>query len=295
MFLLFLEYLLLSSSVVVAKVILAYAKPFFTIGFRMILAGLILLCFQFLIDRKKFVLKHTDWWLFFKTSIFHIYLVFIPAFWALQYLSSAKVNLIHAMNPLIAAVLSYFLLYEKLSMQKIFALFIAFIGIIPVVFIRAGSCKGLLKIFLLSLPDLVLIVTMISATYAWFIIKILMKEKYPLFMINGVSMFGGGILCLLTSFLMEGFQTFPIYDMWPFLGWSLVLIFMVNIVGYNLYAWLIGKYSVTFVSFAAFLYPVFGAFLGWFFLNERISWPYFSAMAFISFGLYLFYKDEIRV
>lgn len=294
MVLIALLYFILASTFTIAKTVLFYAKPFFTIGFRMIIAGFLLLIGSWVINRKKPKIKKEDWLLFFQAIMFHIYIAFMAEFWALQYLSSSKTSLIYAATPFIAAVLSYFLLAEKLSFKKRIGMVIGFIGLIPIILTQTDSREAAMEFFSVSLPEVVLLVGVVSATYAWFIIKKLMDRGYSIPMINGVAMLGGGILSLSTSAIVEGFSPCPVSNWGSFLVWMMLLILVANVVVYNMYSWLLKKYSITLVTFTGFLCPIFGAFLGWFFLDEKITWHYFAALGLIILGLSIFYKDEVN-
>jgi drug/metabolite transporter (DMT)-like permease len=61
-----------------------------------------------------------------------------------------------------------------------------------------------------------------------------------------------------------------------------------------MYGWHLRKYSFTLLSFAGFLCPVFGAFFGWIFLSEPITWHHFVSLCLIASGLFLFYRDELK-
>ena len=74
MFLIILLYAILASTFIFAKEAVQYANPCFLIAFRMILAGTILLGYQWITDRKNFVFKHEDYGLFIKVGFFHIFL-----------------------------------------------------------------------------------------------------------------------------------------------------------------------------------------------------------------------------
>ncbi len=295
MFLVVLLYAILASTFTIAKIALNYAKPFFLIGFRMIMAGGIMLSFLYLFKRKQFYIKKKDIWLFIKVAIFHVYLAFIPEFWALQYLSSSKTNLIYSATPFIAALLAYFILKEKLSVKKTIGMLMGIGGLVPIFLTQTDIRETGMEFFSISLPEMVLLVAVFSAAYAWFIVKKLLDKKYSLLMINGVAMLFGGIGALVTSFFVEGTATCPIFDFWPFLGWTSLLVLVANLIVYNFYGWLLTKYSITFVISAGFLCPIFGAFYGYFFLSENITWHYFISLGFIILGLYLFYKDEVRL
>ena len=60
-----------------------------------------------------------------------------------------------------------------------------------------------------------------------------------------------------------------------------------------LYGYLLKSYTTTFLSFAGFLSPLFGALYGWVFLSEKISWHFYLSCAIVFAGLYLFYQDEL--
>ncbi|MBD3231164.1 EamA family transporter [Candidatus Dependentiae bacterium] len=294
MFLVILLYAILASTFTIAKTALYYAKPFFLIGFRMTIAGIFLLGYLYFFNHRKFYLQKQDWRLFLKVSLFHIYFAFIPEFWALQYVSSSKTNLIYSATPFIAALLSYFLLNEKLGLKKFLGMFIGLLGLIPIFLTQTDIREAGMQFFSISLPEIVLLFAVFSAAYAWFIVKQLIVKGYSLLMINGVAMLIGGILSFATSFIFEGTQTCPIFDFSSFLFWTLLLIIVANVIVYNFYGWLLKIYSITFVISAGFLCPIFGAFYGWFFLNEKITWHYFVSLTCVMIGLYLFYKQEIK-
>ena len=44
--------------------------------------------------------------------------------------------------------------------------------------------------------------------------------------------------------------------------YSFALVIIANIIGYNLYGYLLSRYSATFLSFAGFMTPLFAALLG---------------------------------
>lgn len=292
MLLVVLLYALLASTFTIAKTTLMYVKPFFLIGFRMTLAGTLMLLYLFLFNRKRFVLKKEDIFLFFKVSLFHIYFAYIFDFWSLQYMTSSKSNLIYSATPFVAAVLSYFLLGERLGWKKFSGMLIGLSSLIPI-FMTQDS-DNFNHFFSISLPELALMFAVVSGAYAWFLVKELMVRGYSLLMINGVAMFAGGIFAFITSFAFGDFSSNPIFDFWPFLFWILLLILVANIIVYNLYAWLFNHYSITLVTSAGFLCPIFGTFYGWIFLGEKITWHYFVALILVVIGLYIFNKEEKR-
>ncbi len=48
------------------------------------------------------------------------------------------------------------------------------------------------------------------------------------------------------------------------------------------------------VLLAAFLSPLFTALYSWMFLGETVTWHFYLSSAMVLFGLYIFYKDELK-
>ena len=173
-----------------------------------------------------------------------------------------------------------------------------------IVFAPTEDVIGSIGVF--SWPEIAMILSVSSMSYGWIIIRKLVRDKnYSPAMVNGISMFAGGILALVTSFLRIeftwiiptkiGFEiSFPVTDWGPFFGILTIVIIVSNLICHNLYAGLLKQYSPTFLSFASFLTPLFAAFYGWILLNEKISWPFIVAIIGVCIGLWLFYQDELK-
>ncbi|MBM3887332.1 DMT family transporter [Candidatus Dependentiae bacterium] len=286
MLLVALLYAILASTFILAKKALMFGKPFFLIGFRMTIAGILLFSYASLF--RKFRIKNEDWWLFFKVALFHIYFSFILEFWALQYLSALKTTLIYSSTPFIAALLSYFLLSERLSASKIFGIGIGMCGMIPVFMVSGGNIQ---EMFSVQFADLVLFGAVVSGAYAWFLVKKLLVKGYSLTGINGIAMLIGGCLSLATSAFLE--TTPVVYDWSQFVWWVLALIVVSNLVVYNFYGWLLHKYSITFLTFAGFLCPAFAAIYDWLLGGGSMQHQYLMSLTLVTLGLYVFYRQEL--
>lgn len=301
MILLVVLYALLASTFTIGKYALDYSKPCFLIAFRMIIGGTLLLGYTYWrLGTLRFI-KSRDYRLFFKTSLFHIYLAFVLEFWAMQYISSAKTNLFFSLTPFISAYLAYYLLKEALGLTKWVGMILGFIGLCPVLFMKPDAQDVCADFFRISLPELVLLFAVFSCAYAWFLVKQLMDKGYHLTDVNGVAMFIGGLMTLLTSLVFEMFlpavqgEPVVVVSKWgPFLWGALALVLVSNIIAYNLYAWLFHHYSLTFISLAGFLCPIFGALFGWFFLSEVITWHYYVSFLLVTIALLVFYHGEMK-
>jgi len=284
-------YAILASTFIFAKLALLYAKPFFLIGIRSILSGSILLFFQFLYNKKRLIIKRSDWWLFLEAALFQVYLAYIPAFWSLQYLSALKTTIIYSATPFVTAVLAFFILKKNLNKTQILGITVGVSGLLPILLAQTGSSlEQSMELYRISLPEIVLFVAVFSGAYAWFKVSALMKRGYSFFVINGITMFLGGIMSMFTSILVEDI-TSPVSS-WPhFLFWLTLLIVFTNLIFYNLYAWLLKRYSITFLSFCGFLSPGFATIYDWLFMSGELGWETILSLILITGGLSIFYKS----
>lgn len=291
MLLIVLEYAILAATFTIAKQTLSFSPPFFLIMTRLSIAGSLLLLLAYLRGRLSLCDIWRDRGLFVAAGLFHAFLAFVPEFWALQHLTSAKTSIIYGMTPFVAAILSYFLYAERLTLFQLLGMAIGALGLVPLIVLQADPA-GLSAIWRISLPELVLFGSMASACYAWFIVKKLMNKGYSIPLINGVAMLVGGFLTLPTVLYAEPHAVAQVSS-WPsFAGWLTVLILLSHFVSYNLYSWLLTRYSITFMTFCGFLCPLFSTLFGAQFLGELITWHYIFALLCITLGLTVFTSAE---
>jgi len=302
MYLVIIMYMLFASAFTIGKAVLYYLNPIFFIGLRMTLGGSMLLAYLYFFKRKKLVIKREHIWLFAQITLFHIFIAYVFEFWALKYLSSFKTAFIYNLSPFLSALFAYIFLSEKMNLRKWFGLLIGFLGFFLI--LGNGESPGEIdkKAFLfLSWPEIALLVAVISSVYGWVVFKKLtMRGGYSPLMINGFGMVTGGFLAFAASFLFEGYPTLIVgnssftFAIFACLGYALLLILVANVIGYNLYGYLLKKYSMTFLSFAGFICPLSAALFGNIFLGEMPSPRFFVAVAIVAFGLFIFYRQELR-
>lgn len=290
MFLIFLMQALFALTFPLAKLGLAYTGPLILIGVRMSIAGLLFLIYEALRARTLSISRQ-DLFLFAKTSLFYIYLSFVPEVWALGYMSSLKNNMLWSSLPFISALLSYFLVAERLSKKQWLGLCVGLAGMVPILAVpdQLIACSELLCI---SWPELIMFVAVTSTAYAWFLVKELMDRGYSLVIINGYTMLFGGLLAFATRFMMFG--TAELYSNGTMmLFYATVLALLGNIIAYMIYGHLTRAYSLTFLSLSGFLCPLFGILFGWLFFSEQLYLQYIVGLALIGTGLWLFYSQSI--
>lgn len=286
-------YAFLASTFTLTKLALMVSAPFFFVGFRMIVAGAILLTIEWHFFTTTFLKSlQKDFWLFVQIVLFHIYFAYMLDFWAMQYISTCDASLIYSFSPFMTAVLAWWFLNEHLTILQWLGMVISFIGFLPTIYVPSCSTSALHGV-------VGMFGAAITSAYGWIVFKELIeKKKYSPLFINGISMLLGGIAALMSSFFVESWNPLPVSD-WSRFGIYTVLIILIgNFIFYNGYGYLLKYNSPTFLSYMGLSTPLFVAFFGWFFINETINATLFIALFGMVMGMYLFYnygyKQEIE-
>lgn len=289
------EFAILASTFTIGKVVVGFCDPLFLIGVRMIAAAPLMFLVHYWQKENSFKLHKKDLLKFFLVSVFHIFLPFIGEFWSLQYVSSAKTAIIYSLTPFIAAVLSYFLLRRKLTFKQSAGLLIGLLGLMPIFFSGDEIAHMAGEFLYISVPEIVLLFSVTSASYAWFVVADLMQKGYGISLINGVAMLVGGLLSLVLWYVVAGDQEPIRGELSTFLWWMALLIIVANVISYNLYGWLLRHISITFMSAIGFLCPIFASIYGILLLGENLGISHLVALIMVGVGLWLFYREEIKI
>ncbi len=307
MILLFILYFLFGSAFTFGKIALSYLSPILFIGVRMSLSGLVLLGYIFLKRPSECYIRPRDWGYFFLIMITNIYCAYNLEFWAMQYISAAKASLLYNLSPFVTALVSHILLHHRLTKKQWIGLMIGCIGLIPILTHQGILEQMSFHFGFISVPEFVMILSVFCAALGWIIMKKLMnRHSYSPVFINGVTMLSGGILSFITSLIFEEQTGLIVNSNWLVLGlsplyssWLIfvvstgLLILVANIIGYNIYGYLLSHYSPTFISFAGFTTPLFTALLDWILLGEIVPTAFYFSCVILLGGLYLFYQDEL--
>lgn len=295
MFYVLMLYALFASVFTISKTGLTYAQPFFLVGTRMLLAGIILLSYQLLIKKQSLTFDRKTWGRLLLLAIFNIYLTNVFEFWGLRYLTSFKTCFIYSLSPFLSALFCYFLFSEKLSSKKWMGLVVGFLGFMPILLSQTSSEEETGKFFIFSWAEVSVMMAAICSVYGWIVLKQLVNEHQlsPL-MANGVSMFVGGVLALAHSLAVEEWNPLPATNLPIVFECTVLLIIISNLICYNLYGTLLKRYSPTFMSFAGFTTPLFTALFGWLLLGEIVTWPFYLSFSIVLMGLLLFDQEELK-
>lgn len=287
---------LYGSVFVFGKLTLEYAEPLFITAARMILAGLLLLGFQFWFNRSHFHFKRQHIFPIFIIALTNVYLTNALEFWGLQFMEAGKACFIYSFSPIATALLSYVFFSERITPKKWIGLFIGVAGFIPILMTHSsGEDKVMGSILFLSYAELAILGAATMSAIGWIMMQHTVKTlSYSSMMANGTSMLLGGIFSLLHSLVVEDWAPLPISDFWPFMQWFVVLTIISNLLSYNLNAFLLKAYTATYLSFAALSQPFFAAMVAWLFLGEVESMYFWLSFIVVSVGLYIYYQEELR-
>jgi drug/metabolite transporter (DMT)-like permease len=290
-----------------AKIALEHSPPLFLTASRMLLAAVLLLGYLAIRKRSTFKFTGKQILLLCLLALFSIYLTNACEFWSLQHLTAAKACFIYSLSPFFAALFSYLHFGEKMNGRKWLGVAVGIVGFIPVLAIQKGAGELLTSFSFLSWPELAMMGASLSTAYGWILLRMIVNPSpqnraaskpsaiSPL-MANGASMLLGGLLALGHSYLVEIWNPIPVTSssFAPFAQGVLTMTFISNILCYNLYGFLLKRFTATFLSFMGLLSPIFASLNSWFFLGEQPSPVIFFSTAVVSLGLWMIYSAELR-
>lgn len=279
----------------IGKLAMVYAGPFLTIAFRMVVGGLLLLFYRYIIpDTGKHYMNPNFWWHVALLALFNVFLTNSFEFWGLRFMSSAKTSFIYNLSPFFSALFGYYYFNEHMTAKKWLGLIISFLGFIPVFIMQSPKEASLQHFFIFSTAELALLIATVSLTYGWIVMQdVVRNKKFDAVLANGFSMILGGILSGIVGIMIH--ESYPPAADWqPFMFWITIMALLSSCICYPLYSHLLKKYTATFMTFTGLLGPLLAAFFDWIFFGEVVSWEFYMATAIVCVGLYIFYQEELR-
>jgi drug/metabolite transporter (DMT)-like permease len=285
-----------------SKGVLDYASPVWFTAIRMLLAGVLLVGYHVLVQKRSWKIAPKDLYKFLMLGVFHIYCAYVFEFWALETVSAAKDALFFNMTPFITALISLFLCSERLSIKQWGGLALGFVGFLPLLFAQTPAETMIGHSHIFSWAELYLLIAVTGGSIGWILLQKLMKDHaYEPIFANGIAMIIGGVGALVTALATEPTivrLTRP--DMlWSeavlYICWYLVvLILLTNVICYTLYGKLLKTYSATFMALAGATVPIFTAIFDWLLFGLTVSWHFVATVVIVFIGLAIFYADEMK-
>jgi len=300
MILIGLLYLIFSTMTFInSKLMLGNPYPFFVGMLRAVGSGLFLLFYCKLVYKKAFLnfsLPKSAW----KDLI--VFGVFVHGFcmcgfsYAMQYTDPIKLCFMFALSPFVTMMLEYFLNKEQLTIKKVIGLTVGFLGLIPVLLDASHGAYKEVPFHLELLGAFVTFLSILFFAYGWIVMKRFLKSfsDSSIEMVNGIAMLIGGIVSFLLFIISSKGHIFSLTLSDDF-GWLALAFVVSSLITYMLYPYLLKTYSATFMSFAGFLEPVFGLFIGVVFFGSQLTRLSLVSLAVLFLGLYIYYVEEMRI
>lgn len=296
MFLVFFLYFLYATIFVIGKFAITISQPIFLTGARMTSAGIV----SYIIHHRWYktpqfsLLKKKDWFVLILLAFFNVYMTNAWEFWSLQYMSAGKTSFIYNCSPFFVLLLSSAFFAEAITWKKFLGMMIGFLALIPMLL---GDCEVLdttRHFGPLSVADFVMLGAAFATSLGWVLMKhFINKRVLTAYFLNGVSLFIGGLMCFVHSFLFETRPFIMTDNITQFLWYMTIMMLIQNVGAYNLQTELMHYYSATLITLFSFIMPLFTVVLGWIFLSEPITPMFFICSAGVAVGLLIFYLDEL--
>lgn len=296
MYLVILLYVLFASLFTLQKDTLNYCEPFFLVGSRMLFAGLVLIAYVAIRHKPKSLhIKPEHIGGLVLLALSQIYLTNILEIWAIEHMVSSKACLLYSLSPFVSALVAFVVLKETMSRKKMLGMLIGFLGLLPIIFAQTQDELSSGTFLMFTMAELAMVGAVFCSVYGWIMLKKVMQDyQYSPLMANGISMTIGGLLALGHSFFSgEQWAPVPVNNFQPFIINTLLMCLISNLICYNLYGYLLKRFSATFMSFAGLVTPLFASLFGFFWLNELITWHFFVSIAMFTLGLIIFYREEM--
>ena len=139
----------------------------------------------------------------------------------------------------------------------------------PILFVGNNASEFTKDLFIVSWAEIALIAAVFSSVYGWILFKKIINEfEYTPIMANGISMMIGGCLALTHSYMSgESWSPIPVISgqYAAFIECAFWMTIIPNVICYNLYGFLLKRFSATFMSLAGLVTPLFASLFGWYF------------------------------
>lgn len=289
MWYLFLMYFLFATVFSVGKITLMHGEPFFFSFFRMILAAIILIVFQLFQKKANLKISKKDLFPLFMVGFFNVFVTNGLEFWGLKFMESGKTGFIYTGTPFFSIFLSYLFFSEKMTKLKWLGLFLGIIGFLPIYFLDSGEKSG----WYFSYPEIAVSIAAMSCVIGWIYFKKLLNNGVHFMTINSYSFLLGGLFSFITSQIFEKWQPVPVTSWSPFIWGTIYIVFVHNLICYNIYGYSIGRFSLPFVNIVGYISPLIALIIGCLILKETISIIIFFCFIPILLGIILYYKEEL--
>lgn len=280
------------------KWMLSFGSPLLLTAVRMTIAGALLTGYLFFKNRSSLRLSARGWLSMVWLALTSVVLSNVLELWGMQSVLPAKACFIYSLSPFFTALLSYLHFGEKMTTKKWLGLSLGFLGFLPPLLWDEKGNAPISLFYGFSWGEIAVIGAAFFAVWGWVFLRLIVKdEKIPHLVANGWSMLLGGVFSLTFCFIFEKDPTSLLNEAtaWPILWGTAAMIVISNLFGYNLYGYLLSRYSATLLSLFGLLSPLFASLHSWMLFGDLPSPLMLGSTLIILAGLRIFYYEEKKL
>ena len=267
------------------KVSLNSFSPTAVASLRLIIASIFLLFF-FYLQKKKIILTKNVLILLITIGIIGNFIPFFLISWAEQYIPSSTAGMLMAIGPIITLIMSHFLTKkEKFTFIKFISIFIGFLGVLFIFNIN------LLNQFTSnSFTELYSKLLVIIAAFGYMFSNILAYEKLSnidSFTITTFATTFGAIFSLPFFLIDISINTYNFFNNSYSIFSLIYLGIFPTAIAFQFRYYITKTSGPVFLSYVAYLIPVFALIWGYVLLSEKIGLNSLTGIILILIGVYL--------
>ncbi|MGV8946075.1 MAG: EamA family transporter [Lutibacter sp.] len=272
-------YVIWGSTYLLNKIAVTELPPLMLASIRFTTAGTLILIIALFLGLKLSITRNQ----FFNTVIAgFLFLSFGNGVivWALKYVDSGFAALESSAQPLVVLLLMRFIEGIKIKTMSVIGVVLGMVGI----FLLVGQ-KELISQDRTLLGMIMIFISIISWAYGSIFVS--KADLPPNFFVNtGYQMLTAGITLLTASLLFGEVWTFPSQWSGRVQFSMMALVLFGSIVAFTAFNYLLRTVSPEKVATSTYVNPVIAMLLGWYFLNEQITFQSIVAASVLLTGVY---------
>ena len=272
-------YIIWGSTYLLNKVVVSELPPFFLASIRFLTAGISMITIAAILKVDLSISKKQLLNTVIISFLFLVYgnSVFV---WALQYLSSGFSSLIASTQPLFVLIIMKIIDRKPLKLRSLIGVFLGVVGMYLLISQREITATE---------NSFLGIAVMLTCVLSWsygsvFVSKASLPKNY--LVSAGYQMIIGGLIQMVISISLQETWSSPS-------DWSsnvqlsmLLLVIFGGIIAFTAFNYLLKKVATEKVATSAYVNPIIALFMGWYFLDEKLTTQSIVASIVLLTGVY---------
>ena len=272
-------YIIWGSTYLLNKVVVSELPPFFLASIRFLTAGISMITIAAILKVDLSISKKQLLNTVIISFLFLVYgnSVFV---WALQYLSSGFSSLIASTQPLFVLIIMKIIDRKPLKLRSLIGVFLGVVGMCLLISQREITATE---------NSFLGIAVMLTCVLSWsygsvFVSKATLPKNY--LVSAGYQMIIGGLIQMVISISLQETWSSPS-------DWSsnvqlsmLLLVVFGGIIAFTAFNYLLKKVATEKVATSAYVNPIIALFMGWYFLDEKLTTQSIVASIILLTGVY---------